>query len=333
MNAPRCNEKDYISFLLVSPRVFSATEAERLQPQEPDSPAHDSITRFLHRQDPDPSALWKEVQPFLRKDDGILVLDDSVLDKFYARHMGLVGRFWSGKHKRVVQGIDLVSLLWTDGDILCPCDFRLVNPADGKSVTKNDHFQDMLATAQARGFQPQCVLFDSWYSGLQNLKAIRNRGWKFLTQVRCNRRVNWERHGNRAINEQPISAQGTIVHLEGFGLVKAFRIEAPNGHTEFWITNDLEMDETTRLKYAEPAWGIEEYHRGIKQHCGVERCQARHPRAQRNHIGLAIRAFLRLEVHRFRTGVSWFEAKMSLLREGLRRILAEPLPLFCLPTA
>jgi len=40
----------------------------------------------------------------------------------YARHMGLVGRFWSGKHKRVVQGIDLVTLLWTDGDGLWPCD-------------------------------------------------------------------------------------------------------------------------------------------------------------------------------------------------------------------
>lgn len=333
MNAPRCSEQDYISFLLISPRVFSATEAERVQPEEPRSPAHDAFTRFLHRQDPDPSALWEEVHPFVRTDDGVLVLDDSVLDKFYARHLGLVGRFWSGKHKRVVQGIDLVSLLWTDGDILCPCDYRLVDPADGQTVTKNDHFQAMLKTAQERAFKPRYVLFDSWYSGLKNLKAIRDLGWKFLTQVRCNRRVNLDRQGHRPIQELPISAKGTIVHLEGFGLIKAFRIEATNGHTEYWITNDLDMDEGTRLKYAEQAWGIEEYHRGIKQHCGVERCQARHPRAQRNHIGLAIRAFVRLEVHRFRTGISWFEAKMNLLREGLRRLLAEPLALLSLPTA
>ena len=71
------------------------------------------------------------------------VLDDSVLDKPDARHMGLVGRFWSGKHKRVVQGIDLVTLLGTDGDVLWPCDYRPVNPADGKAVTKNDHFRDL----------------------------------------------------------------------------------------------------------------------------------------------------------------------------------------------
>lgn len=333
MNAPRCDEKDYISFLLVSPLVFTATEAERIQPEGPRAAAHDAITRFLHREDPDPNALWEDVNPFVRKDDGILVLDDSVLDKFYAKHMGLVSRFWSGKHKRVVQGIDLVSLLWTDGDILCPCDYRIVDPADGKKVTKNDHFCAMLKTAKDRDFLPRCVLFDSWYSGLKNLKHIRDLGWKFLTQVRCNRKVNLDRQGNRPINELPISATGTIVHLKGFGLVKAFRIEAINGHTEFWITNDLGMDEMTRLKYAEQAWGIEEYHRGLKQHTGIEGCQARHPRAQRNHIGLAIRTFVRLEVHRFRTGVTWFEAKMGLLREGLRRLLAEPLSLFDLPTA
>jgi putative transposase len=333
MNTPRCTAMDYISFLLVSPLVFSATEAERLQPEGPCSPAHDAFTRFLHRQDPDPSALWEEVHPFVRPDDGDLVLDDSVLDKFYAKHMGLVSRFWSGKHKRVVQGIDLVSLLWTDGDILCPCDYRLVDPADGKKVTKNDHFLAMLNTAKERGFKPRYVLFDSWYSSLKNLKEIRKLEWKFLTQVRCNRRVNLDKQGNRAINQLPISAQGTIVYLEGFGLIKAFRIEATNGHTEYWITNDLEMDEMTKVAHADQAWGIEEYHRGLKQHCGVESCQARHPRAQRNHIGLAIRAFIRLEVHRYRNGVTWFEAKMGMLREGLRRILAEPLPLFSLPTA
>jgi len=333
MNAPRCDEMDYISFLLVSPLVFTATEAGRVQPEGPRSPAHDAFTRFLHRQDPDPNALWGEVRPFVRPEDGVLILDDSVLDKFYARHMGLVGRFWSGKHKRVVQGIDLVSLLWTDGDILCPCDYRLVNPADGKRVTKNDHFQAMLEVAKQRGFKPRCVLFDSWYSGLENLKAVREHGWAFLTRVRCNRHVNLDRQGNRPINQLPISAAGTIVHLKGLGLVKAFRIEATNGHTEYWITNDLQMDEMTRLKYAEQAWGIEEYHRGLKQHCGVEGCQARHSRAQRNHIGLAIRAFIRLEVHRYRHGVTWFEAKLGLLREGIRRLLAAPLPLASLPTA
>ena len=49
---------------------------------------------------PDPATLWDEVRPFVRRGDGVLVLDDSVLDKPFARHMGLVGYHWSGRHRR-----------------------------------------------------------------------------------------------------------------------------------------------------------------------------------------------------------------------------------------
>jgi putative transposase len=325
MNLPRCNALDYINFLLASPRVTSATEAARVQPDRPQAPAHDAFTRLLHRLEPDPATLWQEAQPFVRPRDGLLVIDDTVLDKPYAKHMGQLGRFFSGKHRRVVRGINLVSLLWTDGDMLLPCDYRLVDPADGKGTTKNDHFRAMLATAAARGLRPRCVVFDCWYSGKDNLKAIRQLGWTFLRQVRCNRRVNLDRLGNKPISELPISPQGTIVHLEGFGLIKAFRIVATDGGTEHWITNDLAMGELQRQGLAEQAWGIEEYHRGLKQHCGVERCQARPSWAQANHIGMAIRTFLRLEWHRFSSGVSWFEAKIDIIREGLRRYLASPL--------
>ena len=106
---------------------------------------------------------------------------------------------------------------------------------------------------------------------------------------------------------------------------KLFRIVATNGHTEHWITNDLLMDEGTRLMYAEQAWGIEEYHRGLKQYCGVERAQVRHPDAQRNHIACSLRAFVRLEYHRFTTGISWFEAKFRMIREAVKAFLTRPL--------
>jgi len=84
------------------------------------------------------------------------------------------------------------------------------------------------------------------------------------------------------------------------------------------------MDELTRLMLSERAWGIEEYHRGLKQYCAVERAQVRSARAQRNHIGLAIRAFVRLEKNRIFTGMSWAEAKVSITRNAVRAYLANP---------
>jgi hypothetical protein len=64
-----------------------------------------------HRCQSNAEALWQEAQPGVSPVGGMLVLDDSTLDKFYARMIELVTRHWSGKHHRVVQGINLISLL------------------------------------------------------------------------------------------------------------------------------------------------------------------------------------------------------------------------------
>jgi len=80
-----------------------------------------------------------------------------------------------------------------------------------------------------------------------------------------------------------------------------------------------------RHSLSEKSWVIESYHRGIKQFCGVEKCQARSATAQRNHIALALRAFLRLETYSYATGHSWFEAKMQIIREAIRAYLDKPL--------
>jgi len=322
-NAVKCRDTDYIDFLIASPRYFSCTEAARVQPESGQAPAHDAFTRLLQRIEPDPETLWTEAHPMVHKAGGMLVIDDSTLDKHYARKIELVTRHWSGKHRSVVWGINLITTVWTDGDRIVPVDYRVYEKADG--LTKNDHFLAMLNTAATRGFQPKCVAFDSWYASLNNLKAVRHHGWIFLTQLKSNRKVDLDRQGYRAVSETAIAATGTIVHLEGFGSVRVFRVVSKDGDVEHRATNDLAMDELTRLACAEQAWAIENYHRGLKQCCGVERSQVRSSRAQRNHIGMAIRAFLRLERHFYATGVSWYEAKTEIIRSAVRAYIARPL--------
>jgi hypothetical protein len=323
MNPPRCTAEDYIQFLLATPKVCTATEAARVQPHRPDAPAHDAFTRLLNRLEPDPAALWVEVGPLVRRSDGVLVADDTTLDKPHSHHIQLVTRHWSGKHYQVVSGINLITLVWTDGDRMYPTDYRVYHKTnDGK--TKNDHLRDLLACAHARGFKPRCVLFDSWYACLDTFKQIRGYGWVFLARFKGNRLVRRDRGEPTAIEALPIAAAGAVVWLPGFGLVKVFRTVAPDGDAEYWATNDTGLDDVGRVMFAELAWAVEEYHRGLKQFTGVERCQTRMAQAQRNHIGWAIRAFVRLEWHRFTTGVSWFEAKMRIIRDAVRTYLARP---------
>src|SRR5476649_362721 len=156
MNRAKVTDTQLIDFLIASPLQATATEAQRTQPPSANSAAHDAYTRLLHRLEPNANLLWVEVQADVRRTSGVLILDDTVLDKPYARKMELVHHQWSGKHHRVVKGIDLITLLWTDGDRHLPCDYRIYDkPNDGRS--KNDHFGDLLRAAHDRGFAPECV--------------------------------------------------------------------------------------------------------------------------------------------------------------------------------
>ena len=324
MSHPKCSDIQYIDFLIATPKAASCCEAARSQPPAREPAAHDAYTRLLHRLEPDPETLYRESEPFVNKDDGVLVLDDSTLDKLYAKAIDPVHRHWSGKHKSVVRGINLISMVWTDGDRIMPLDYRIYDkPKDG--LTKNDHFRAMLAAAVTRGFHPRAVLFDSWYSGLENLKAIRACGWTFLTQLKVNRKVDLNRQGYQAIATIVIPTGGVVVHLEGFGSIRVFKAVSRDGDVEYWATNDLTMDELGRVELAEHSWAVEEYHRALKQCCNVERCQARSTKAQRNHIGMAIRAFVRLSWHFYTTGISWYEAKTSIVREAVRAYRSQPL--------
>ena len=123
--------------------------------------------------------------------------------------------------------------------------------------------------------------------------------------------MNPDRTGLRAVAERDIAEAGTVVHREKYGLVafdrargEAFRTAATDGTTERWATDVPDVDDLTRLRLAEASWRIEEYRRGLKRATNVERCQCRVGRAQRNHIGLAPRAFVVLERWCFRTGAS-----------------------------
>ena len=269
MSEPKVLPRDYMDVLIASPKHCTATEAAKCQPDLPDPPAHDAYTRLLHRLEPDPEALWLEAQTQVVKPLGVLVIDDSTLDKPYARSIDLVTRHWSGKHHAVVAGINLVTVLWTDGDRHIPCDYRVYDKSD--PWTKNNHFAAMVRVAHQRGFEPRCVVFDSWYSSLANLKLLKSLGWKWLTRLKSNRLVNGDRQGTRPLTETVIAASGTEVWLKGYGLVKVFGIVATNGDIAYWATNDLTMTELNRLQFAEFSWTIENYHRGIKQHTGIER--------------------------------------------------------------
>ena len=60
MNPSKVTDEDYINFLIATPKVYSATEAARVQSEKPMIPAHDTFIRLLHRLELDAATLWRE---------------------------------------------------------------------------------------------------------------------------------------------------------------------------------------------------------------------------------------------------------------------------------
>ena len=146
MNNPKVTEYDYIDFLIGTRKVYSCTEAERVTPDDASGPSHDAYTRQLHRLFPGTDRLRTEAGEHADLKKGYLSADGSTPDKFYSRKIGPVTRHWPGKHKKVVSGINLLTLLWTGGERYIPADCRIYSRSVG-GLTKNDHFRTMLRTA------------------------------------------------------------------------------------------------------------------------------------------------------------------------------------------
>lgn len=310
----------YVDFLIGSQLQFSAVELSKVSPSEM---AHDAVSRWLSDTELSPKELWKHAAVLVKLKTGYLIIDDSILDKPYSKQIPFVRAQWSGKHHEIVLGICIVTLLWTDGEQIIPVDFRVYDPArDGK--TKNEHARDMLDTAERRGFTPEYVLFDSWYSSIENLKAITKKEWKWIAELKSNRQVSVVQGAYHAVKDLDwTSTQVQKVWLKEYGFVQVAEIDRENGDIVYLATNDLALVDAFSIKdHSDCRWNIEEFHRGIKQFCGIEHCYSQREQSQLNHILCSFLAFLKLEIRRIKEGISWFEQKLSITRGAITAYLS-----------
>ena len=319
MQRQKCSIDLYVDFLIASQKQYSGVELSKVSPKPM---AHDAVNRWLAKDKLTPKFVWQESQQMVDPKAGYLIIDDSLLDKPYSRNIALAKSQYSGKHHRVVKGINLVNHLWTNGERLIPIDYRIYDTTtDGK--TKNDHAREMLHVAEKRGFKPQYVLLDSWYSCVGNLKAIARKGWQWIGALKSNRLVSIVQGTYQAVADLDWTAKSVRkVWLKAYGFVLVSKIVATNGDITYVATNDLSLIDYETLKnHNAHRWNIETFHRGIKQCCGIEKCYSVKERSQRNHILCSFLAFLKLEWQRIKTKVSWYQQKWNIARSAVQAYL------------
>lgn len=291
----KCTLATYMGFLMSEPKHANCSQLGNTL-----NISHDSVNRFLLRENYEPLDLYTESMSYIDSVGGTLSVDDTVLDKPYATSkMSHIGYYWSGKHHRAVQGINLITLYYTDRHgRSAPINYRIYKKEENK--TKNDYFLDMLTQVLTWGLQPRMVTADSWYSCAKNLKAVKNHGMGFQFAIECNRTVSVEQGTWVQVQQLLIPPEGMVVWLKDFGKVKLFRTSLKD-QTRHYVTYLPEEDDYNGFKQDDFKhihdfhWEIEQFHRSIKQICNIERFQVRTGVAIMNHIFASLCCFVQLQ--------------------------------------
>ena len=324
---------DYCQFLLSSHVNFTMTHyAEHSK-----GLSHDAVNRYLRRDKMTSHLIWEHVQgDIVASPHGCIIFDDSVLDKNHSHNIELVRRQYSGNAHGLVKGIGMVNCLYVNPESgqYWVVDYRIFDPSgDGK--TKLDHVREMLiAAVAAKALRFNRVLVDSWYVTKELMLLIESLGKIYDCPLKANRQVDdsggespYRRVDALHWSEFDLG-HGKLVKIKGFPKehkVKLFRVVVSTNRTDWVATNDLAQESTQETQDAcALRWKIEQFHRELKQLTGIEKCQCRKARIQRNHIACAVLVWIRLTSLARKAMTNVYQLKRGMLSDYLRQELRSP---------
>ena len=335
----RFTKLNYCQYLLSSQINYTITNlAEHLE-----HISNDAINYYLKREKLTPRLLWENVKDVIELDaNSYIIFDDSILDKRYSKEIEMVRKQYSGNEHGIIKGIGVVSCVYVNPKVqrFWVIDYRIFNPdVDGK--TKIDHVKDMLQNLVYQKLLPfDTVLMDTWYAVHSLMLYIDSLEKVYYCPLKNNRLVDdtlgkekYKRIDLLQWSEEELEC-GKIIKIKGFPAqkkVKLFRVAVSTNRTDYVATNDLSQSSTNVVqKVCKIRWKIEEFHREIKQLTGIESCQCRKARLQRNHIACAMLVWIRLKNLAYQTGQTVYQIKHNLLSNYLIQQLKRPSISMCL---
>ncbi len=332
MKKPITNS-DYCQYLLVGQTNYTLTNFA----DHSDHFSHDRINRHIGNTKITGRSTWRNAKKHvLTSEQGYIVFDDTVADKRHSSEIELVRHQYSGNAKGVIKGIGIVTCVYVNPTInqFWLIDYRIYDPdRDGKS--KLDHVYDMLANIVEHKQLPfHAVLMDTWYAAKELMLFIESIGKIYYCPLKSNRQVDdskgelpYKRVDSPDWDVQELE-HGKPIKIKGFPKdhkVRLFRVETSTSRTDWVVTNDPTQDSTQGTRdVCAFRWKIEQLHREGKQLTGLEKCQCRKARIQRNHIGAAFLVWGFLKTLANKTGRTIYQLKQGLLDDYLSYQLRSP---------
>jgi RNAse (barnase) inhibitor barstar len=133
------------------------------------------------------------------------------------------------------------------------------------------------------------------------------------------------------VHSLEIPPTGLIVNLKQFGRVKVFRTVFKHDcrHYILFLPNSVALEALTAAQFKrlhDHHWGIEQFHRALKQVCNIERFHVRDQDAIHTHIFSALSAFVQLEFKRTAGEIlNWYEVKRNLFNPMISAFIQDHL--------
>lgn len=308
--------------------------------------SHDSITRSIARVKLTPKVLReKALQLVIPSKNGYLILDDTVLDKGSSEKIEVASVQYSGQKHGMTTGIGVVTVVYVNPELnrYWVIDYRIYDKTtDNKK--KTDHALELIGYYQTIAeLHPDrlpftTVLLDAGYTCKKIMQYIVRKEKIFYGVMPKSRKVSYPdpAQNNKIISQQVGELDWANQQLQAYGIVvciedlpkdkplKLFQITAKH-RVEYLVTNQVSIETTETAKQVGGfRWKVEQFHKEAKQLTGVDKCQARKGRKQRNHICIAFVVWHQLNELAKQMQTTLYEVKHTPLREYQKQLWRNP---------
>ena len=307
--------------------------------------SHDRIQRFLASPVKRGVDLWKVVKPYgrqVQRDDGVLIIDDSISEKPYTDENEIICWHWDHSQGRSLKGINFITALYHVGEVSLPVDYHLIEKTEfytdkktGKEkrrspISKNEVYQQLLRQAVRNQIPFRYVLNDVWFASAKNMMFVNHELKRdFIMPLKTNRKVALSPDDKK--NGQYVRVDGlgleedtvTTIYLEGVDfplqLVKQVFVNGDGSTgTLYLVTSDRELTYDGMTTIYRKRWNVEPYHKSLKQNASLSKSPTKTVTTQSNHVFASVCAYIKLELLKMTTKVNHFALKSKLYMRALR---------------
>jgi hypothetical protein len=331
----------YSDYLIAS---FSQTSATGLSNLLNGEISHDQVTRFLSNERKTAKDLWLIAKPFVKKiqsADGVLIIDDSIEEKPYTDENDIICWHYDHSTQQNVKGINFVSCLYQNQGVSLPIGFELVAKTEkyldkksGKekrrsTTTKNEMALEMITQAVKNQVKFKYVLFDAWFSSVENIRVIKQKHQReVICPIKSNRKVALSLADKKAGKWQVVSTleikeeTELEIYLEGLEfpvkLIKQiFTNEDEKTGILYLIASATTLSKNQITTIYQRRWNVEVYHKSLKQNVSLAKSPTHTERTQTTHFFAALCGYIKLEMLKLETKTNHFALKTKLYVNAL----------------